>query len=363
MKTLVRNPEKFGVVELFDSLNSKSVKKMAKGDLVNKDSLVKQLHATIKDEIPPTTIYGIRTELMFAYVISLLGRCRLVKQEDSGCVFFKSKCALSIPDYRVVKNTGKELFIEVKNCYKKGENPELKMSDAYVKSLLNYTNLFGIQLYVAIYWSFFNIWTLVSLDNFKKDEKSYSISLRYAFLRNRMGEFGDYFIDTLPPLVFKILTNPEKSRAVSADGNCTFTIKDIEVTCAGQQVVEKREKDLAIYIAGNGKWGSKITSYEIVAGELISMQLTVEPPRKGNGWELRFIGSLSSFISNKFKVFTVQEDDTRIKPRIKPSYLGIKIPNSYTSDSLSIWKYSIHPIYGLIQVNDPFVLKKNKSST
>lgn len=362
MRALARNPEKFGAMELFDSINSTSNKKNGSKDATTKEALKKVLHSTIIKNIPPITFYGKRTELMFAYVVSLLGRCKLVKQEDTGCVFYKSKRSLNIPDYRVLKNSGKEFFIEVKNCHGKGENPELKMTEDYVMSLLNYSELFGIQLYFAIYWSSFNIWTLVSLENFKNCEKSYRISLRQALLRNRMGQFGDYFIDTLPPLVFKIITKQDCPRKVSTDGNCEFVIKDIEVTCAGQQVIEKREKDIAIYIAGNGKWSSRITDQEIVNGDLISMQLTVEPPRKGERWESRFIGSLSSFISNKYKVFTVLEDETRLLPKIKPHRLGIKIPNSYASDSLPIWKYGIHPKYGLIPINDPYVSRKNDTS-
>ena len=76
-------------------------------------------------------------------------------------------------------------------------------------------------------WSAWNQWTLISPFRFSKKGQKYSITMSTAFEDNEMVLLGDYSIGTPPPLVFRILSDQNKSRTINEDGKSQFTIKEI----------------------------------------------------------------------------------------------------------------------------------------
>ena len=79
------------------------------------DDFVERVGRSLKSsQTNPTLLHGKRTEALFAHVAGALGRCRLIKQEDSGSVFIDGQ-DIEIPDYRLILNDGSIYFVEVKN--------------------------------------------------------------------------------------------------------------------------------------------------------------------------------------------------------------------------------------------------------
>lgn len=60
----------------------------------------------------PHWLYGKKSECMFGYIAAILGKCVFIKQEDSGISYAKRDIA--IPDYRMILDNNRELFVEVK---------------------------------------------------------------------------------------------------------------------------------------------------------------------------------------------------------------------------------------------------------
>lgn len=85
---------------------------------------------------------------MFSYVAHTLGKCSLIKQEDSG-TNYSHNTDLKIPDYKIILDTGEAFMVEVKNC----NDDNIMFKKEYIKNLEEYANLTKCPLKVAIYWN------------------------------------------------------------------------------------------------------------------------------------------------------------------------------------------------------------------
>lgn len=95
---------------------------------------------------------------MFAYVAASMGKCAVVKSEDSGEVHTKDT-DIEIPDFRILLISGQEFFVEVKNFRQKGPFQEYEMKKAYADGLRKYGSLFSRDVKLAVYWINWNVWT------------------------------------------------------------------------------------------------------------------------------------------------------------------------------------------------------------
>ena len=156
-------------------------------------------------------IYGKRTESLFAYVAGALGNLVLLKQEDSGDFYF-SGGEITAPDYRLTLEGGDQFLVEVKNCHFKVPTKKYYIKRNYYEKLKLYSDLNGLELRFAIYFSAWNIWTLVIIDNFEENEKSYTIDLVRAMACSEMAMLGDCMIGTSPDLELHLLADPSEGR-------------------------------------------------------------------------------------------------------------------------------------------------------
>jgi len=136
----------------------------------------------------PQKLHGIRIEKMFGYMAAILGQCNFIKQEDVGFSYVTSE--MVAPDYRLILKDNREYFVEVKNCHK-GSKAFVKLTESYVDKILNYSGVTLDNFKIAIYWSGWRIWTLISIKNFEKTDNGYVIKLEDACIKNELGELGD----------------------------------------------------------------------------------------------------------------------------------------------------------------------------
>ena len=61
------------------------------------------------------------------------------------------------------------------------------MSAAYLASLQSYANMVGAPLKLAIFWSLWNIWTVVSPDRFRRPRGGLRIIMQEAVVARRVG--------------------------------------------------------------------------------------------------------------------------------------------------------------------------------
>lgn len=74
------------------------------------------------------------------------------------------------------------------------------MSAAYLASLQTYADMVGTPLKLAIFWSVWNMWTVISPDCFRRPNGGLRVAMKDALLINESGRLGEVIIMTKPPL-------------------------------------------------------------------------------------------------------------------------------------------------------------------
>jgi hypothetical protein len=127
----------------------------APGDFIA--SLGKPLTDAIKH---PTLLRGLHAESLFGALVVSLGKVSLLKHEDSGNMWVDQR--LSVPDYRIVLPDKSQFLAEVKRFHQKGDPKQpYAMAEKYRGRLQQYEELVQAPVKVALYWSRWNLWTLV----------------------------------------------------------------------------------------------------------------------------------------------------------------------------------------------------------
>lgn len=342
MKRINRNPEKFEVIGLFDTVGRK--RGFTIGNANSQQQFLKGISESLsKNKDNPVIIHGHRIEAMFEYVMASLGKCVLIKQEDAGEVS-SSEPHVQPPDYRIVLEDGYELFVEVKNCHKTASSYRYPFRKSYIDALKRYASTFKKDLKIAVYWSRWNQWTLVSIDQVHVHKGRPSISMVEATKINEMALLGDVAVGTTPPLVLRLLTDVSKPRTVDESGHVKFTIGGVEVFCKGTRIDERAEKGLALYFILYGGWPCAEPKSKIEAGEFEAIDIEVRPHESTPGQGFELLGSLSSMISRRYNQLTVSKRGVeRLSPSAEPGSLGVVIPSDYKGKQLPLWRFVLKP--------------------
>ena len=133
---------------------------------------------------------------MFAYLATALGEFRIINEEDSG-YFFSLETSIRRPAFRVVTRNNDEFLVEMKNFHQKNLKIPFKVKSDYLSSLLSYSDAVGREIKFAIYWSPWNIWTLIPHNAFIYLMQSYTPYHRTIsdLRKNNLKEIGKYFVD------------------------------------------------------------------------------------------------------------------------------------------------------------------------
>jgi len=271
--------------------------------------------------------------------------CKHIKQEDGGAMFAEDD-DYEVPDYRVVTSAGELILIEVKNFHMKSLGARYTLKRAYLKKLQAYADVNRAQLKIAIYFSRMNKWVLLSPSAFFVDGRYCYIDLNHAFARNELSRLGDRMIATLPPLTLKLIGDTdEKSAVVAADGTAEFIVRDVRLYCAGNEIRNKLEQDIAFRLMRYGNWSETETPAEIVNGRLVSVSFISHPEHPSNNQQFEIVGDLSSMISAAFRELTA--DDLAgvfaLDVGQDPQAFSLRIPKNYKGEALPLWQFAIQP--------------------
>ena len=108
---LSHDPLQFDVLDLLDSVGR--LHGISIDSVDGKDQVLDIVRKAALQESPATRLHGRRIEAMFGYVAAAMGRCSLVKKEDSRPAF-AGHPDMQIPDYRLVTDDGQQFLVEVK---------------------------------------------------------------------------------------------------------------------------------------------------------------------------------------------------------------------------------------------------------
>ena len=344
MKRLPRAPEKFDALELYSAVARQQGYRIGMGDdLVDfQQRIGAALKATLQN---PNVLHGKRVEAMFAHVLGALGGCKYIKQEDGGAVF-ASTDDFEIPDYRVVTNEGQLLLIEVKNFHMKNLRSRFNLQRAYLAKLTTYAEMNHARLKVAIYFSRINKWILLSPESFIVDGRWAYIDLPHGMARNEFSLLGDRVIATLPPLSIEFTGDPNDDRAiVQPDGTAVFTIRQVQMKCAGKVIKDLEEQRIAFYLMRYGGWMDSEAPATIVDGRLLSLAFVSAPDEdEANDQPFRMLGDLSSMVSTAYRELTVGDGGViSLDVKYDPAFFDLKIPDAYKGADLPLWQFAIQP--------------------
>lgn len=336
MKKLQRNAEKFDVLELFSDMAA--VHGYDLNDPVALNDFLNRIKASFEENRKnTTTIYGKRVESLFAYVAGALGKTILLKQEDSGDIYFSGDDLLA-PDYRVTVDNKYQFLVEVKNCHLTDPERAYTLKKSYYRKLKRYADLNNLDIKLAIFFSKWNLWTLVSIDAFDEGSDKYTINICKAMVRNEMGILGDGMIGTTSNLELHLLTHSDEASYIDDEGLFRFTIRDAKIYCAGNEIEEELERKIAFYLILNGTWIEEVEEifYE---NKIQGVKFTFSPPDENEEQGFSSIGMLSTMISTGFKNHTSKNGDvTALKSRLDPTEFKIQIPSDYIGKNLPLWR-------------------------
>lgn len=200
---------------------------------------------------------------------------------------------------------------------------------------------------MAIYWSRWNIWTLVLIDKFPTSNGDRrSITMLQAMKMNEMATLGDLMIGTLPPLVLRMIADPNGPRTVGKNGQGLFRIGNVELYSVDTKIDDPTERNIAFYIMLYGEWPVDEPQALVRDNRLLAVDFRAAPTDTTPGQGFEFVGSLSGMISHRYNDLTATEDGVeRLSPAVQPGSLGILLNRDYKGRFLPLWRLSVQPDY------------------
>ena len=337
MRKLRRNPAKFEMLDLYRAISSQE------GYSLDDPEVERIFIERLNDEFSkakrtPTVLYGLQTQAMFEYIAASLGKSVLIKSEDAGEIYTKEE-SIEVPDFRILTNEGIEILVEVKNHRQKKFEPFKFKRKSYFEGLQHYADLLKKDLKIAIYWSSWNLWTLISASRFRLDKNQYVLQITDALMYNEMMLLGDYMLATIPPLQLKIMTDPSHGRTIDPDGTCFFKISDVQMSCAGQDIDDDLESSIAFGLMLYSKWDGD-QEVETDGDQLQSIIFTVAPEETVNEQEFQVLGNMSEILSRKFLSLTSPKGSIeRFSPKLQEANFDPIIPIDYQGKYLKLWRF------------------------
>lgn len=341
VKRIKRSPERFEVLDLFARLSREQgldiAKESAPADFAR--LLGTAIRSLRGNEI---AIHGRRIQEMFSFVAASLGKTALVKGEDAGDII-TSEDDLLAPDYRLILVDKTQFLVEVKNNHTADPKSPLRLSPQYIDRLKRYGDLMALRVFVGVYWSRWNLWTLTPVDEIPPD----GLTLLSGSLRNHMSLLGDQVIGTTPPLVLRIVADPTMPRKRDSDGLCKIRIGAVEFLCAGTQITDSVERTLAFQFILFGDWPEADTDVQLDGDDVIHFDMIFAPEETAPDQNFQVIGHLSSMISRRFQLITTKgRTITALSPSAEPGSLGVAIPEDYRGTAFPLWRLVVSPSRG-----------------
>lgn len=343
MKKITRNAEKFDVIDLFSAMAAEHGYKL--DDPVSQNAFIERVRCSIESsKNNDITVYGKRVEALFAYVAGALGRTALLKQEDTGALYH-TEDELLLPDYKLILEDDNCYLVEVKNFHNSDPSSKLIVKADYYKKLNKYSTMCNVSLLFAIYFSSWNKWTLVPIDAFEEKDGAFEIDFASAMAKSEMSLLGDCMVGTSPDLELVLLADKNEANEINTDGQALFTAREIKIYCAGNEVLDAKEKEIAFYFMRFGDWIEKESEAIIDDGKLLGMRFIYTPESKTEE-NFSLIGNLSSMISNMFKEHTVKDGKVvAVNSPLDPESFKVFIPKDYKGKQLPLWRFIMQPNY------------------
>lgn len=288
-------------------------------------------------------LQGLRVEAMFEAVVASLGRCRLIKAEDTGRLFPKEK--YTAPDFRVVLEDGANWLVEVKNVYEADPSRQRRkvMGQRYHEKLQAYAAATGGELKLAVFWARWSLWTVITPEKFTNEHGDVTLDMMSALMANELAALGDLTIGTRPPLELRLTMDPARTGPIGPDGTAAATIGQAQVFCGGQELTDPLEQRLVWTLMNYGEW-ELIGPNAITHGKRLDAIVFRWEPQEDHDQGFETIGTLSRMFARYFAEETLKGTDVvRLQAPIQPDWFEPLLRWDESSRTLPLWRFSQQP--------------------
>lgn len=290
----------------------------------------------------PALLHGSRTERLFEATVLSLGSFRLLKTEDVGRVHAAK--TYRAPDFRVVLDDGDQWLIEVKNV--RNEKPfkqVTQMSAAYLASLQTYADAVGTPLKLAIFWSLWNLWTVVSPERFRRANGGLRITMQEAVMANEFGRLGEVIIMTRPPLRLVLGAAVDMPQTLSEEGLANFIIGSARIYSGDIELVDPRDRKLAEVLFLYGEWPAEGPFAVEDEGGFAGVEFVASPEDPSDqGFD--GIGSASRIFTRFYATQTIDGDQViQLHGEAAPEWFAPLANWDFKNSKLSLWLGRIEP--------------------
>ncbi|WP_374580888.1 hypothetical protein [Pseudoduganella sp.] len=342
MKRMERDPLKFAALENYTAIGRK--KGLRLNDPQGMETFASVMMESLQGaQAKPTMLHGKRTEALFAYVAGALGNCAVIKTEDSGEVF-SAGGEIQAPDYRLILNDGTRMLVEVKNFRAKDMVKPFKLKIDAFEKLERYAKFDGTELKIAVYFSSFGRWALLSPKAFVRSDDCLEITMASALAKSEMATLGDVHLATIPDLRLELMGNPEEANPLKG-GEAVITFRSAKMHAGGIALADQACQQIAFYLMRYGRW--EMTSHAVIEdGKLQGVVLTSSAENLSEGQPFVFIGELSSMISAAFAEHTVEDGKvSALDIDLDPDAFSPGIPKDLKGLELPLWAFIMQPNY------------------
>jgi hypothetical protein len=269
-----------------------------------------------------------------------LGKFRLLKTEDVGRVHAADTCRA--PDFRVVLQDGEQWLIEVKNVRcKEPFKQETRMSAAYLASLQSYADTVGAPLKLAIFWSLWNIWTVVSPDRFRRPRGELRTTMQEAVVANELGRLGEVTIMTRPPLRLVFGAAADMPKSLSPEGMSRFIIGSAKLFCGEVELTDVRDRKLAEVLLLYGEWPADGPFAVVDDGQFAGVEFIAKPEESSSqGFDV--IGLAIRIFSRFYAAQTIEGDQViQLHGEAAPDWFAPLANWDFKKSELPIWLFRI----------------------
>lgn len=318
------------------------------------DATVALFEEGLRDSLEtPSRVRGWISDQLFGLIAADLQGCVLVKQEDSGVLFYDD--AVKLPDWRLTLASGTSVLVEVKAV--DDDLPQVaKFRLSEMARLRRYAEINKLPLFIAVHWVSLSMWSLVPADDLVRVDDHLEITLNSAFRRDHMGMcLNDRMLGLVPPLEFRMKLKQEGApvSALLPDGDpdelmtkLSLVVSSVRMFCGGQEMLEEREKALVWFLIQHARWPCDET-IEQVEDDVWEMVFTMEPEEQevDSGQGFAVIGRLSELYTRMFYSSTtsLEEGTTQLSIDVEPGTLPRLVPTDLQSERLPLWHLHLQP--------------------
>ena len=170
-----------------------------------------------------------------------------------------------------------------------------------------YADMVGTPLKLAIFWSLWNIWTVISPDRFRTGKGGLRVAMKDAFLANESGRLGEVIIMTKPPLRLVLGAATDMPRSLSPEGLANFIIGSAKIFSGDVELTDPRDRKLAEVLLFYGEWSTDGPLAITDGGGFAGVEFVATPEEPSDqGWD--GIGSASRIFSRYYAAQTTDGD-------------------------------------------------------